>query len=512
MKRRHFLKLGIGSALSAPVILSNRYSMFSATSGSSIVSIEDIFSSSLTFREGTSPNADVMNIDKILSYSVNSARVHAMVDKAILEITGKHKLGKAWESLFPAGRIGKSTKIGIKINFAYGYQDNENDWNEVTCPYGPKISVIEAVVTGLTQMLDGTFPIENITVYDLGITIIPGRVSPVLQGFRPVNQGMNGTYKDQRPGTYTLHWVSNRTEADVPVDAPHFIAAPDYAEPYNAPQKILAPAYQNDFTINIGIAKDHRSAGVTGVMKNTYGCTDNCGNTHGDQWMNAITPYAGTRLCVPVFYKTIDQYAPTILNIMDALAGVYHGGPTTGRVFQPNLIAVSRDPVALDSWLLQMINKARKIHNLSILGVQDGRAEDGHPNAAFLRIASDVHKLGNRSLDNIRHFNISSGKLGYSMPSLQKEQYRLSDPEIHRDRCRMNLFLDDSGRKHFYSSWIEDMQGISIRSFNSRTTRSSSAICEWDLKNERNHQVKAGRYVWHVVSGDIRHSRIINLT
>ncbi|MCK4749479.1 MAG: DUF362 domain-containing protein, partial [Bacteroidales bacterium] len=371
----------------------------------------DALATSMKYKEGKVLNSDGVRVDKVVSFDILNMRVARMVDTAVLKFTGQHSVGKAWESLFPPGHPNEHTKIGIKLNFSYGdwNKDIENDWDKTVCPFGPKSAVTNAIVTGLSQMLDGTFPVENITLFERMRSVGYRRFYPVIQGYRAVSNDGTGMFRDTRPGTYKIHWINSSGPMEVPPDAPGFIAAPDFPKKYRAPQRIYSAVYNNDFLINYIIAKDHREAGITGAMKNNYGCTDNPVGTHGSSWMEEKSPYAGTRLCAPVFYKSIDQRAPYVLNILDALAGIYHGGPLSGRVFHANTIAVSKDPVALDSYQLGMINQARRAKGIHLISTEDGWTPDGHPNASFLRISSEKHGLGSMSLDHLKSYDLSAG-------------------------------------------------------------------------------------------------------
>ncbi|MCK5368259.1 MAG: DUF362 domain-containing protein, partial [Cyclobacteriaceae bacterium] len=457
-------------------------------------------------------NSDGVIVDKILSTDISNVRVAKMVDTAVMKITNKSSVGLAWESLFPAGHPNMNTKIGIKLNLSYGdyRNDLENDWSKIYCPFGPKSAVTNAIVSGLSQMLDGTFPIENITLIERMYSVGRRKYYPLIQGYRPVSENSEGIYKDTQPGAYGIHWIYAANPIELPSDAPNFIAAPDYPEKYRAPQRIYSAVYKNDFLINYAIGKDHRAAGITGAMKNNYGCTDNPMGTHGSEWNNVDSPYAGTRLCVPVFYKNVNQHAPYILHLLDALTGVYHGGPLSGKVFHANTIAVSKDAVAIDSFLLNMINGARRKKGLSLIDTVDGRTPEGHPNASFLRIASENHELGSMSQDNIQSYDLSASTEQYNLPTLQKNLSLISEVRRTKDAYEVHVFLDNSKRNHSIDSRIENMRGKVIKSFKTLTTKSSMATLQWDHRNDDNTSVKEGIYIWYVSVDGILHTGTIN--
>src|SRR5262249_12059967 len=85
----------------------------------------------------------------------------------------------------------------------------------------------------------------------------------------------------------------------------------------------------------------------------------------------------------------------TVLQIMDGLRGVWHGGPfarTRKYVFYPKQILFGTDPVAIDRLLLDIIDDKRKAEGvLSIwdrspasLQMMDTRARDEDPNVNII--------------------------------------------------------------------------------------------------------------------------------
>ena len=85
----------------------------------------------------------------------------------------------------------------------------------------------------------------------------------------------------------------------------------------------------------------------------------------------------------------------TVLQIMDGLRGVWHGGPfarTTRYVFYPRQIMFGTDPVAIDRLLLDIIEKERLAHGAisiwdrspSSLKMDDTRARDEDPNVNII--------------------------------------------------------------------------------------------------------------------------------
>lgn len=510
MKRRKFLKYGASSLLAAPLV---QYgcgrTYYEDLYASPVVSVRDQLASSLQFKPGQVADSFGIKVDKIVSWDIQSMRIAKMVDTAVTKLSGQPSVGKAWESLFPAGHPNADTKIGIKLNFSYT-SELENDWSTNLCPFGPKSAVTNAIVTGLTQMMDGTFPPENITFFERIYSRGTRQNFPIIQGYRPVFPNRAGLYKDTTPGAPSIHWIANSGPMELPEDAPGFIGAPDFPRKYRAPQRIFAGVYQHDFLINYIIAKDHREAGITGALKNNYGCTDNPVGTHGRDWTDVNSPYPGSRLCSPVFYKNISQQAPYILNLLDALTGIYHGGPLSGNIFHSNIIAASKDPVALDTYQLGLINQAREANAMSLIPTEGKWTPTGHPTASYLRIASQNHGLGSLSLDHHETIDLSAASDAVEIPQLDKCHSRIGDISLVNKEYQVQLFMDRSGRNHSIESHIEDMDGNVIKSFQSSNTKADLAELQWDHTDNNMRQVKEGIYTWFIKADDLLHSGTIN--
>lgn len=510
MERRKFIKLGTTAVFAVPLVFRRNFPLFVSTSPSQIVTVFDNSASFLKITPGKKPNANGEVTDRVLSFAMNRDRIYSMVNTAVMNITGRSSIGKAWESLFPAGHPNTNTTVSIKLNFSYGGHIGENDWNSVYCPFGAKSILSDAIVSGLTQMMDGHFPVENITMFDVSYSAELRKGYSLVQGYRPVPTNADGINKCNLPGTYRIHWVNPGNTVEIPSIAPGFIAAHDFPDKYKAPQRILPPAYESDFMINVAIAKNHREAGITGVMKNTYGCTDNPLGTHGNEWNLENTPYAGTPLCIPVFYKNINKHSPCILHILDALSGVYHGGPLAGKIFHANTIAISRDPVATDTYLLSIINRFRHQNGYAILSIEDGKSQDGHPNAPFLRFASELHGLGSMSMDGFCFHDLSKNRSLREIPVLDRSQSHVSDVTKTQYNYQLNIFLDNSGRMRRIESRIEDINGKIIKNEPIQSTRSSHIILQWNQRDNYRIPVGEGIYVWHVTVDGMMHTRIIN--
>src|SRR5262249_463815 len=141
--------------------------------------------------------------------------------------------------------------------------------------------------------------------------------------------------------------------------------------------------------INIPNMKDHGATGATGCLKNiAYGSFSNVARTHNKGVSHTLS-FVGTLAAVePLRSKTV-------LQIMDGLRGVWHGGPfapTKRYVFYPKRLMFGTDPVAIDRLLLDIVDEERKAQGaISIwdrspkyLVMDDYRKRDQDPNVNII--------------------------------------------------------------------------------------------------------------------------------
>jgi len=109
--------------------------------------------------------------------------------------------------------------------------------------------------------------------------------------------------------------------------------------------------------INVPNVKDHGATGVTGCLKNVaYGSFSNVARTH-HRGRSHTYSFVGRLAAVEPLRSR------TVLQVMDGLRGVWHGGPfarTRRYVFYPKRILFGTDPVAIDRLLLDIVEEKRK--------------------------------------------------------------------------------------------------------------------------------------------------------
>jgi hypothetical protein len=141
--------------------------------------------------------------------------------------------------------------------------------------------------------------------------------------------------------------------------------------------------------INIPNVKDHGATGATGCLKNiAYGSFSNVARTHSRGRSHTYS-FVGTLASVEPLRSR------TVLQIMDGLRGVWHGGPfapTRRYVFYPKRIFFGTDPVAIDHLLLDIVDGKRTAEGaISIwdrspesLRADDTGARDSDPNVNII--------------------------------------------------------------------------------------------------------------------------------
>lgn len=144
--------------------------------------------------------------------------------------------------------------------------------------------------------------------------------------------------------------------------------------------------------INVPLMKDHGISGVTGALKNHYGSIYNAREFHSNNATNPGIPEINLLEGIRSKQKLI---------IMDALMGVFNGGPRWDRKFMWPYggILIGTDPVAIDAVMLDIINEKRKI---------EGLTEISETTAKHIRISKELG-LGTNNLDDIDFVKIELG-------------------------------------------------------------------------------------------------------
>jgi hypothetical protein len=277
-----------------------------------------------------------------------------MMARGMLALTGAGSVADAWRRF-----IAPSDVVGIKVNCG-GY------------PYC--VSAYEIVAETVRQLTAIGVPLSQIYVYE-----------------RFQSQLDEVNYAPRLPAGLQIAAAerANRYTDNSGYDPATYLEANLFGEEDTRSNMMRLVSQRLTKIINIPNMKDHGATGVTGCLKNVaYGSFSNVARTH-QRGVSHTYSFVGTLASIEPLRSR------TVLQIMDGLRGVWHGGPfarTTRYVFYPRQIMFGTDPVAIDRLLLDIIeNKRREQGALSIwdrspssLKMDDTRARDADPNVNIL--------------------------------------------------------------------------------------------------------------------------------
>ena len=280
--------------------------------------------------------------------------VREMMARGMRTLTGAATTRDAWRRFFDATDV-----VGIKVNCG-GYPH---------C-----ISAYEIVAETVRQLTGLGIPVSQIYVYE-----------------RFQDQMTECNYAAHLPeGVQSVAAErANRNVDNSGYDPATYLEADLFGEEDTRSNMMKLVSQRLTKIVNIPNMKDHGATGVTGCLKNVaYGSFSNVARTHQNGKSHTYSVIGTLAAMEPLRSRTV-------LQIMDGLRGVWHGGPfarTTRYVFYPRQIMFGTDPVAIDRLLLDIIEKERRAHGaISIwdrspasLKVNNTRARDADPNVNII--------------------------------------------------------------------------------------------------------------------------------
>jgi Domain of unknown function (DUF362) len=284
----------------------------------------------------------------------DDAVVREMMARGMRTLTGAGTTREAWQKFFNATDV-----VGIKVNCG-GYPH---------C-----ISAYEIVAETIRQLNGVGVPVSQIYIYE-----------------RFQNQMDECNYAAHVPeGVHSVAAErANRNVDNSGYDPKTYLEADLFGEEDTRSNMMRLVSEKLTKIINIPNMKDHGATGVTGCLKNVaYGSFSNVARTHQRGKSHTYSVVGTLAAMEPLRSRTV-------LQIMDGLRGVWHGGPfarTTHYVFYPRQIMFGTDPVSIDRLLLDIIERERRSHGaISIwdrdpksLRIDDNRARDADPNVNII--------------------------------------------------------------------------------------------------------------------------------
>jgi uncharacterized protein (DUF362 family) len=280
---------------------------------------------------------------------LDSARVGALLDRAIAGYTGIQQPVAAWKHIVAQGHA-EGKVIGLKTN-GLG---------------GKGISTHAVLVFAIAERLQqaGVKP-GNILVWDRNA-------------------------RDLEACGLTINTDPSRIRC-YGSDVSGF---EDNVETFGASHARFSKILTRDcaMVINLPILKDHSMSGVTFAMKNMYGVVERPQDLHG----GGCNPGVADLNAFPVIREKIH------LTIGDAMSSVYDGGPGfhPERLWFPNALIVGEDRVALDHTAWGLLERKR-----AEVGMPTFEAA-GRPPRYIDTAADATHRLGTNDPQRIHLLEI----------------------------------------------------------------------------------------------------------
>jgi hypothetical protein len=284
----------------------------------------------------------------------NAEVVQEMMARGICALTQEATPAAAWKRFFEPSDV-----VGIKVN----------------CGGYPNVTSAYEIVAE--------------TIRQLGAVGIPPTQIYIYERFQ--NQLDNVNYTPHIPEGVQIVAAerANRYSDNNGYDPTVYLEADLFGEEDTRSNMMRLVTQKLTKIINIPNMKDHGATGATGCLKNiAYGSFSNVARTHSRGQSHTYSFVGKLATIEPLRSRTV-------LQIMDGIRGVWHGGPfapTRKFVFYPKQIMFATDPVAIDRLLLDIIDEKRKAEgamsiwdrNPSSLRMDDTRARDNDPNVNII--------------------------------------------------------------------------------------------------------------------------------
>jgi len=275
--------------------------------------------------------------DVIESGKVRSGAVARMVDSAVMAATGKQDISSAWRSL-----VRPTDRVGIKISASGAPVSSTH------------AAVVSAVAEGLVSA--GVAP-QRIVIWDRKWSDMS------RTGYGALSRRFLVTSTD-RAGGYSDDDVVTAAVMGRLIDGDRDFSPAQAAEEQTSGKSHLSVVLTRgvDKVVHVPALTDHLSSGLNGAFSGMV--LDNL-----DNWRRLARPPHYGDPYLAELYSDPRIGGKVVLTILDALRPQYAGGPFPEPQYVENYgaIYVSRDPVALDTVALDLIDGFRKGAGLPLL-------------------------------------------------------------------------------------------------------------------------------------------------
>src|SRR5258706_1323154 len=251
---------------------------------------------------------------------VDSSVVNRMLSGGMRSLTSAKNDTDAWATFFSPSDV-----VGIKVN----------------CSGAPNIMSSPEIVGGIvTNLIKVGLKPDQIYIYE-----------------RFLDQLLSVHYERHVPEGVHIVAVETPRGSILGYDPRTYVEVSFFGEDDTRSNLVRLVTERFTKIINVPNVKEHQAAGVTGCLKNiAYGNFANVASSPSRAKTNTLS-FIGTLAAVEPLRSR------TVLNIMDGIRGVWHGGPFSTEKkyrFYPKLMMFGTDPVAIDRILLDMIAEKRE--------------------------------------------------------------------------------------------------------------------------------------------------------
>lgn len=320
---------------------------------------------------------EVVDSRSICNNRVSQPIVHDMLERGLKELTGEKSAQAAFAKFIEPNDV-----VGIKINPS----------GAPACCSSPEL--VREIIAGVHS---AGVPLPNIVIYDrFGYEMDLGSYQALLP-----------------PGVPIIGVQDSLLDASG-YDANVYCEMNFFGEWETRSYMASIVSTRLDKIINVPTCKDHSASGVTGCLKNVaYGTFNNVARSHKE-------PISFTNPLIGVMCSVEPLRSKVVLNIMDGMRMVWHGGPLTQNqkfIDQTGLLLLSTDPVAMDRIELEAIEKKRRAEGAPSVWERDPSSLTKDSRLFF----QDANKnLFYRQPGHIE----AAGKLGLGVYDLQQIDHR----------------------------------------------------------------------------------------
>lgn len=295
---------------------------------------------------------EVRHRGSVVSGVYQAGPIRAMMRRGMTALTGAEDWAEAWRVFFEPGDV-----VGIKVN-------------PVGAPH--VISSAEVIYEIVDGLKSAGVKVRDVIVYDRY------RKDFLAAGFDKLLP--EGVRQSSGSDHYDLVQLDiNGYDPEHYLDMALVTPGQDPANP-EARRSYVARFLTRDVNklVNLAVLKDHQSAGVTLALKNlSHGLVNNVYRSHSTPTLNACGTFIPAVVNLPVIRQK------TVLNILDGIKALYHGGPGSDArfVWEHKTLYFATDPVALDRTGWKAIDEKRLQSGMSVVA----EAVPDPPLSNFLR-------------------------------------------------------------------------------------------------------------------------------